>query len=210
MKFFWNCFCICLILNACKEQKSEVVDFDSLSKPAQERPVEAPVSTKPEQVNFFDTLSSFSQQLVDSLAIDHQTIHVLDTLIFPDRFGAKLADKWYAKSANDSVVFMQWKFQKAEQTTNTFFNWLDCYGARCKAIEIGDEVSFSKRGVIFMIGSKELIFIETFRKFDADKWISSVSNIAQNKTWKYIVTQQPKAKATWQTMSETGGISPLK
>ncbi len=200
-----------VLFSACKGgTEAETVDFDDIAKPSvkyngadssQKEEVVAPV--------YFDSISTFSQQLADSLAFAHPNIFKLDTLIYPDRFGALKADKWYYISAKDSLVFMRWEFKNAVQTQNTFFNWLDCYGKRCKSIAVGEEVNFSKRATLFLLGDKELIFIESAQKINAEKWLSILANMKKQKQWNYFILQQPRGKAVWKQTDAEGEILDL-
>lgn len=202
---------ILLLLFSCKNEEAETVDFNDIVKPSEKYGNSDTVKTEARaEPVYYDSVSAFSQQLSDSLAFDRKQLFKLDTLIYPDRFGAKQTDKWYYISPKDSLVFMRWQFKNRVQTQNTFFNWLDCYGPRCKTIAVGEAASFSKRSVLFLIRDKEMIFVESAQKMDGGKLLAIISNLEKQKQWQYFILQQPKGKAVWKTVDAEGAISDLK
>ncbi len=60
---------------------------------------------------FTDSLLVSYLGLLDSLKLDYSSIQKLDTVIFPDRFGAKSIVKFYWKEKKDSINFMDWEFK---------------------------------------------------------------------------------------------------
>lgn len=202
---------ILLLFVSCKNEEAETVDFNDVVKPSEKYGNDDTVKTQPQAEPFYyDSISAFSQQLSDSLAFDRKQLFKLDTLIYPDRFGAKQTDKWYSISPKDSLVFMRWQFKNMVQTQNTFFNWLDCYGPRCKTIAVGEPASFSKRSVLFLIRDKEMIFVESSQKIDGEKLLAIINSLEKQKQWHYFILQQPKGKAAWKTVDAEGVISDLK
>ena len=211
MRFILIGLAILNLLFACKNEREEVVDFNSLSKPALKNQ-DIDTSTVKNLIGdefYFDSLSTFSRQIIDSLGYDKNSIFKLDTLIYPDRFGALFAEKWYCKTDKDSLVYMRWDFKNNVMTKNTFYNWLDCFGANCKSIEIGANTRFSKRATCFFLVDKNMIYIESARKIEGEKWISVLSNIRANKKFDFFMLQQPKAKAVWNSIDENGVLRPI-
>jgi len=202
---------LCLLSSACKNNAEEkTVDFSDISKPSEKYSRTDSSEEKKEIIpQYFDSISAFSRQFSDSLGYDRKNIVKLDTVIYPDRFGAQKTDKWCYLSPGDSLVFMRWEFVNAVKTENTFFNWLDCYGKNCKSIGIGDKVKFSKRATMFLLGEKDLIFIESGRKIDAEKILRQLESLKKTKRWRFFVLQQPRAAASWKQVDDKGEIRGL-
>ena len=204
---------ICILISACKSgNETDTVDFDDISKPSAKYASadSSSVSSKETVPVYYDSISVFSQQLVDSLMFDRTNVFKLDTLIYPDRFGALKADKWYYISPKDSLVFMRWEFKNNVQTKNTFFNWIDCYGKHCKSIKVGDEVNFSRRATLFLLADKELIFVESGQKINPEHMLGILGNLKKQKKWDYFMLQQPRGKAAWKSIDEKGEVLDLK
>ena len=195
-----------LILSACQSnQKDDVLSLDDISEASDTYTESDSISTKKDiPINYYDSTSSFSQNLIDSLKFNQGSIVLLDTTIFPDRFGASFSEKWYAKSANDSLVFMRWVFQTELKAENALYNWLDCFGTKCRAIPLGTETTFSKRGTMILCNQKELILVETARKIDQEQWLKYIQGNNKKKEWKFFFVQQPNRKIEWKTINSEG------
>lgn len=202
-------YCLLLILvAACTGgPREEEVSFDELA-PASDKYKEGEKEGEKEQktAQYFDSLSSFSQRYIDSMHLPHANIYVLDTLIFPDRFGAMKTEKWALKTATDSLVFMYWKFKDSLKTENTFFNWLDCYGNRCASIHVGDNTAFGKRGQLFIVQGQYLFSIQSGKKIDLEKNLAFFDAEKWEKQRKYIALQQVRKKTEWKKRDSEGNL----
>ncbi|MES2587820.1 MAG: hypothetical protein V4622_02500 [Bacteroidota bacterium] len=199
-----NLLFISLVLSifSCNTKKEEVVDFDDLTQGSKKN-YDKDSSDRDEKITFYyDSLSDFSKNLIDSLEFDKKGIFKLDTLFFPDRFGAKKAEKWYLKTEKDSLVYFHWEFKDSVKTYNCFYNWLDCFGKNCKSIHVGDLVSFSKRATVFLIRDKDFFYIESNFPIDYEKVIAPFDTKLVKAKWKFIVNQLPRKKAEWITRED--------
>lgn len=191
-----------LLIVSCKGEEEQTLDFDDISKPSsRSEKADTARQEAPKVPVYFDSISAFSQQLVDSLGLNREQLFTLDTLIYPDRFGASATDKWYYLDGKDSLVFMRWDFRNNAQAKNAFFNWLDCYGSNCRSFTVGDKASFSKRATMFLLGDKELIFVESGQRLPADKLLLFATELEGQKLWDHFVVQPPRGKAEWKAVS---------
>ena len=197
---------VSLFVTACQSNETnKSVSLDDISKASEVYDESDTISAKQEvSVQYYDSISSFSQKIVDSLKLNSKTIQLLDTMVFPDRFGARFVEKWYSKSADDSLVFMRWVFQSDLKATNALFNWLDCFGTKCRSIPLGTNTFFSKRGTLILCNQKELLFIETGRKIKEVDWLNVIQESKKQKAWKFFIFQQPNRKIEWKTVDENG------
>ena len=206
-KAIWILFTSLLIIfSACQsKQADKVLSLDEISEASDTYTEKDSLPVHKEIViKYYDSISLFSQNLVDSLKFNVSTIALLDTNLFPDRFGASFAEKWYSKSNGDSLVLMRWVFQSEVKAENALYNWLDCFGLKCRAIPLGKESNFSKRGTMILCNQKELIFIETSKKIDPEKWLEWIKGKSKKKEWKFFFYQQPNRKIEWKTINAEG------
>lgn len=205
MRSFWlfgwifACF-----LTACKsEESSETISFDELSKPAVSTSEKDSLPIQQEaEISAFESLSKLSKYVVDSLNFDSTTVFLIDSLFFPDRFGMPQSEKWSVKNGKDSLVFMHWEYAKGAVAQSTFYNWLDCFGAGCKSIQVGENRNLTKRATLILQAGHHLIWIESGKKIDALRWARIVRNGLELKTWEYVLSQLPKGKVAWYKMNE--------
>lgn len=204
---FFGLLAAILLLNCKGQGKEEELTFDELS-PASRKYTEGD-SLKTEKTKaayFFDSLSPFLRRFIDSMGLPHTNISDLDTLIFPDRFGAIKTEKWAVKTSDDSLVFMYWKFKDSVKTENTFFNWIDCYGSRCVSIHVGENKAFSKRGHLFLVQGQYFFSIESNKKIDLERILSFFDHENWEKQRKFIVIQQARKKASWKKRDKAGEL----
>ena len=202
---------ILIFILGCTGKKEETVSFDEITESSKnyQEGEQQELNTEKE-IDLYDSLSVLSQLFIDSLHLDHTSIIIKDTNCFPDRFGALETEKWIAKTEHDSLVFFQWKFKDSTRTLNAFYNWLDCYGKKCKSIHVGDEVSFSKRAVLLLLQDQHLIFVESNHKIETEKYVSVFDQLNWNKSWKFIVNQIPRKKAKWFQRDEKEKLTQFK
>jgi hypothetical protein len=200
-----------LILFACQEKKEEIVDFDDLN-PSSKRDFDKKNYNTSDEGNiyFADSLQDFTIQLIDSFAFDKKNIAKIDTLFFPDRFGASSSEKWYLKTEKDSMVFFHWTFKDSIKTFNTFYNWLDCYGEKCQSIRVGDKAIFSKRAACFFVENKDLYYVESTKMFDFERFLKVFDKEDVFYKMKYIVLQKPRKKAEWFSRNSEGILLPFQ
>lgn len=204
-------FFLLILFTACSPEEEDTLSFDDLTSESEKYDEGKREEKEPEKKAFyFDSISVFSQNLIDSLGLSREKIRSLDSAIFSDRFGAKTSEKWYYRAANDSLVFFRWQFRDSIKTFNTFYNWIDCYGSKCKSIQVGSPLAFSKRATLFLVREKELFFVESDRKIDPEKYLAFFDSQEYPKKWKYLMIQQPRKKSEWFSRSDKGELVPIK
>lgn len=189
---------ILLTMHSCGGQKKDnVVDLSDIT-PSSERYKEGNEKVRSvDTLLFADSLPAIYKGLIDSLQIDYSIVQKIDSMMFTDRFNAKSNLKMYWKSANDSVNFFHWNFKDSLKTKTALFNWLDCFGKNCKTIRVGEKVNFQKRTMLLLVNEKNMVFIDSDKKIDHEKWIKLLEEQKFGENWKYIVIQPKKGKASW-------------
>ena len=198
-------FIFILFLYACSSSpKEETVSMEDIM-PSSERYKEGdyPKKKKEKEVSFYDTLQPFYKTLLDSLMIPKQKISLLDSKDLPDRFEVKSSQKLVWNLNNDSVNFYHWNFKDSSKTLNAFYNWMDCYGEKCKSIKIGSTINFQKRSFLILVREKDLFFIDATKKINPETWIKTLNNNIKKPYWKYVISQNPRGKAKWETIKDT-------
>jgi hypothetical protein len=190
---------LCILLFSCSEnKKEETVDLSEITASSNRyKEGEADTVTKKNVILFTDSLDIKYKGILDSLKIDYSKVQKLDTILFPDRFGAKSMVKFYWKEKLDSINFMDWEFKDSLKTQNAFYNWIDCFGKNCKSIKIGDKIKIQKRSMLMLVNENHLIVIDSDLKKDCNSWLSLLKNQQFGEKWKYILYQPKKGKTSW-------------
>jgi hypothetical protein len=186
---------LCLFsLFACQSESEETVTLSDISpssaknKDVKKDTLATDVDEKP--------IKSVFLQLSDSLFPD-ATWKALDTLLFPDRFGANKSEKWILTTKNDSLTFMQFQFTDSLRTKNAFFNWLDCFGTNCTSYKVGGKVKIKNRNALFLVGEKALVLVESAKKIDEKGIVGAFDKDTLKQNWMYLVTMPRTGKTNW-------------
>ena len=153
-------------------------------------------------ISFMDSVPTCYKAIFDSLKLNLDSIHSIDIDLFADRFESKSKFKFYWKNGTDSISFMDWTFKDSLKTTTAFYNLLDCYGPKCKAIAIGSKMSFQKRSLLLLVNEKHMIIVDSDKKIDHLVWLKVFKDQLFGENWKYIVSQPKKGKATWMSLKK--------
>lgn len=125
---------------------------------------------------------------------------MLDSLLFPDRFGPSKMEKWYLLSQNDSIVALHYEFKDSLRTKNAFFNWLDCYGPKCTSYQVGAQFKKQSRNSLFLVGENQLVYMEAKSPIALDKLIGILDKEKEDQNWMYILEIPGKKKTRWSLM----------
>jgi hypothetical protein len=193
--------CLVLILVACTDQPAETVGYDELApgsgkyKDKQSSPKvdSSVVNERPENSLFL--------AIVDTMMLESRWVK-WDTLLFPDRFGPNAQEKWMTIGTKDSLVLLRYQFKDSLRTKNAFFNWIDCFGPKCKSYTVGANIRIPKRTALWLVGSKELVIIEGNKLID-EKVVREILNKDPKKeNWLYLVNIPKTGKTTWKRIDK--------
>ncbi len=134
---------------------------------------------------------------------------MLDSLLFPDRFGPSKMEKWYLLNQKDSIVALHYEFKDSLRTKNAFFNWIDCYGPTCTSYQVGSQFKKQSRNSLFLIGANQLVYLESKSPIAADKLVGILNEKKKDQNWIYVLEIPGKKKTRWSTIKE-GEINELK
>lgn len=205
MKFllYFYCFVAILIFTfSCGEKKEELIDLNGIT-PKSEKYKDRDSSRSENQIEltFGDTLKSCYKGIFDSLHVQLDSVHLLDVVQLPDRFGAKFTNKMYWKTQTDSVCLVHWEFKDSLKTTTAFYNWLDCFGKTCKTVKVGDKVKIHPRNILLLVNEKHILVVDSNLKINQEKWIKMLIDQKLGETWKFVVSQPKKGKASWMQLN---------
>ncbi len=195
---FFTFLSFTLVLSCSEKKKEDVVNLSDLI-PSSKRYKEGGLIKEKEvkSISFMDSVPNSYKCIFDSLNLSHDSIHPLDLKLFADRFESKSKFKFFWKIGTDSISFMDWTFKDSLKTTTAFYNLLDCFGPKCKTIEIGQKINFQKRSFLLLVNDKHMVIVDSDKKIDQLVWLKLLKDQGFGENWKYIVIQPKKGKASW-------------
>ena len=183
---------IIFLLAACGEKKKEVLrDMKDLT-PKSERDYTQQRNEKLDTIDF-----GFNSGVANELGLNLSGIKFNKAPMFPDRFLPKSTKKLILMQEVDSTLFCQWSFKDSTETKNAFYNWLDCFGEKCKSIKFGETINFQKDNFVILVNDTSLTYITSIKKIQQDDWLQFFEKTEAIKNWKTVIYQSSRSKATW-------------
>lgn len=199
--------CIVSLVVSCGDDKPDTVSLEDISHTSDKfdhiDDDKDPVEIKDEKPKKGYFLTAF-----DSLYKDASWF-MLDSLLFPDRFGPSKMEKWYLLNKKDSIVALHYEFKDSLRTKNAFFNWIDCYGPKCASYQVGAQFKKQSRNSLFLIGANHLVYMESQLPIKAEELIGILNEKKKDQNWIYILEIPGRKLTRWSTMKE-GEITELK
>lgn len=190
-----------LVMVACSNQPEETVGFDELSPGSDKYKDKQSGKTIDSSVVNERPESSLFLAIVDTMMLESRWVK-WDTLLFPDRFGPNAQEKWMTIGTKDSLVLLRYQFKDSLRTKNAFFNWIDCFGPKCKSYAVGGNIRIPKRTALWLVGSKELVIIEGNKNIDEKIVRALLNDDPKKENWLYLVSIPKSGKTTWKRIDK--------
>lgn len=81
---------------------------------------------------------------------------------------------------------------------NAFYNWIDCFGEKCKSLFIGEEKNLQSSATMILVSDSTLIYIES-DKIDFDLWYDFHKEKGYENDFNLTIEQRPRGRAKWFT-----------
>lgn len=190
--------CFALILVSCKTNEPEVVNLEDIA--AQSKDGDKTPNSDSSAVKEVPAITQLDVEELLKNSISLNQSKNVDTLLFLDRFSAKSALKFNYFIENDSVFYAKYNFKDSMKTKNAFFNWMNCFDARCKSIVPGENKNLQKTGFLLLQNDTSIIYISTGSQKELSNWKKHFTELKDVK-WNYILNQRNSGKVTWETYS---------
>ena len=158
----------------------------------------------------FKSLPLDLQFVLDSIGVVQNSVEILDTNLFIDRFGADTSKKITFQFNDNPVLFYVWQYRDSSKTKNAFYNWLDCFGAKCKSLKIGDRKNLESNFTSIWVGEKNIVYLNSKQNFDSKTLERIVATENPGEGWKYIIIQRSGGAAAWYKYDDEGKLELLK
>lgn len=183
---------------ACSSKTEKVVTLDELNAPSEKyQEEENAISQKHVEICDYDSLSLFSKRFIDTLDIPKKSIRRIKTALFPDRFNPIKSEKWVAVDKKDSLVYQHWKYSDSVVAENTFYNYLDNFGAKKIALKFGDKYRISVNAFVLLLQDRSMVTVESRIGIDLKKMTAILDTLGFGSQWKLVLFQQKGKKSEW-------------
>lgn len=181
------------VLVSCTSPKDEVIDFNELI-PKSERYTD---DSEPKQAES-DTLSRyFDRKLALACGLPFDTLSFIEDALFPDRFKPLKTTKLKLINKEGVVFFGQWTYKDSLKTMNAIFNWMDCFGPRCKSLKYLESVNFQSDALLLFMNDTSLTYISSAQALNEKYWQIYLKEKNGVDLWDLVIVQKKQRKANW-------------
>ena len=181
-----------VILAACGREEEEVIDLSDII-PKSERNYDDTLKTEKK-----DTLSAlFDLDLSADFGLNFSGIKPLDETLFMDRFGALSSVKLELLKDEGTVLYRSWSFKDSLRTRNAFYNWLDCFGPKCRSFKYLQHGKFQKEAMLVFLNDTSIIYLSSDKNLKMDQWQQYFEKRSSIDLWDIVVNQRANGKAEW-------------
>jgi hypothetical protein len=82
-------------------------------------------------------------------------------------------------------------------TKNAFYNWIDCFGERCKAIKMYERANLQKENFVLFMSDTAIVYISSSKKLKYADWQTYFEKTNKIEDWKLIMHQGLRGKTNW-------------
>jgi hypothetical protein len=109
--------------------------------------------------------------------------------------------RFFYSLSDDSVFYTKFNFKDSLKSKNAFFNWINCFDARCKSILPGEKKNLQKNGFLLLQNDTSIIYISSKSSNELLQWKKYYTSF-DNIQWKYILSQSTNGKVKWESFGE--------
>jgi hypothetical protein len=185
----------CVRCSDTSKEATHVVDLEEfLPKPKKEYNYEEDTisqveTVKPDSIELLIQTNISNVQFVREEKLRNKK-HFPDRLDYTQRFCHELTI--------DSLLYelVIWEFEDSIYTINAFYNWMDCFGTKCRSIRIGEDKWINEGAFQLFVDDTKLIYVTTEEKMNQKLWDNLFQPVVKN-NWNYHLYQPLNRKVKW-------------
>lgn len=190
IKYFAILYFAISLLSCGEKNKDEVLDMSDIT-PSSERNYDT-VAAKIDTIDF-----GFNSAVANELGLNLSSIHFYEDPLFPDRFNPRTTKKLVLMQEMDSTFYCQWSYRDSVATKNAFYNWIDCFGERCKSIKMYERANLQKENFVLLMSDTAIVYISSSKLLKYADWQAYFEKSYKIEDWKLIMHQGVRGKTNW-------------
>ena len=198
MRSYLFVFLLFSIFISCGESKNDdVIDMGDVTPHAKERIKDSLSEILPDTLRGYLDTALLSELKLTVNGICQVEIDLLPQRLSPESsFGYKMGFK------KDSLTYIHWSYKDSVYTKNALYNWLDCFGTKCKSVRLGEAVSMQRKGMLLFMSDTSITYISSNQPLKKEDWLTYFESYANRKDWHLVIEQKNSGKATWFAVKE--------
>lgn len=135
-------------------------------------------------------------QSFNSNGFSFETAELVSKRLFPSRFGPDSSFTVQLIRDADTLLFNNWVFSDSSKVMNAFYNWIDCFGPKCKSFHIGEERNYQRSAMHVLVGNTKIVYLEG-EAIDFNKWYAYYDSLGVGNDWYYAIEQRKMGRSRW-------------
>ena len=201
MKKWIILFLAALSVYSCQDPKEELVDFSDIAPQSEKYKEDDQNNIDTPEVNTY----GFDLKLVREVGIEVMELDSFPEPMFPDRFLPRSFQKLTLHLKEDAIFYGQWLYKDSIKTMNALFNWMDCFGPKCKSLKYLQSANFQKESMLLFVNDTSLTYITSPLKLDKNQWQQYLEKKNGVEEWDLVIVQKKGAKASWEYYGSLNG-----
>lgn len=198
MRFLTICALVFGFVSCQQEKEDDVIDMRDVI------PQSTPMDSKKTVISKPDTLGSYiDTSILSKLKLNVSSIRNIDMDLTPERLSPTSSCMYKMRYKSDSLIYLHWSYRDSIFTKNAFYNWLDCFGKKCKSVRLGESTMMQREGFLLFISDTSITYLSSQQPLKKEDWIAYFEGFSNRKDWRMVVEQKNNAKAKWYQVKES-------
>lgn len=187
-------FLALVFLSACSGSEDDTIDLKEIM-PTSEYGKTENTDTINKSVVFVPSITPLD---LNAEKIIWDSIVVNEELTVPERFSPKKMEKFTYWIGENPVEYYRWSFPDSTKTMKAFLNWMNCYGEKCRMIELRRNTNIQRNAVLILQNDTSIVQIQSTSVGlnELKKWKKLYFTPEEIK-WNYVIIQPKGGKAVW-------------
>lgn len=119
---------------------------------------------------------------------------------FPDRLRYESREGGIIYKDTHAYELAIWEFADSLQTVNAFYNWLDCFGAYCESVKVGERKYLrDKSSKLIWISNHRIFYVKANEGFgNISLWENLAENYLSTSAWNIKLIKNPRVIMKWE------------
>lgn len=189
------------LVSSCQDPKEELIDLNEIIPQSENYKEGDQNKIDSAEVNDF----GFNLKLARELGLDVMELDSFPEPMFPDRFVPRSIQKLKLQFKEDGMFYGQWIYKDSIKTMNALFNWLDCFGPKCKSLKYLQSANFQKEELLIFLNDTSITYISSPLKLDKSLWQQYLEKDRKIEAWDLVIAQRKGGKASWEYYGSLNG-----
>lgn len=187
-------FSIIIAFSSCSQKEEASINMEDIM-PKANYDKEKKIVVEEKKVSYQPEIDS---KTLEEVGIVWDSVSINEDQTIPERFSPLKTEKFDYFIEGKTTHYSRWTFKDSTKSMSAFLNWMNCYGDRCKMIELRKKENIQRDAVIILQNDTCMIQIQSSMMGlnELKKW-KKIYLSNEKAKWNFIIHQNKGSKAQW-------------